>query len=331
MANHTISTAPLCISYTDIEAAAERIKGAANITPVISSHLFNESTHSQHEVFFKCENLQRSGSFKFRGAYNRVVQLTEEERKKGVIAFSSGNHAQGLALAAKIVGVPVVIIMPEDAPPSKITATKEYGAEVILYNRHTTDRQVLTQKIAVERGMVLIPPFDNKDIMAGQGTLAKELIEEVKDLDCLVVPVGGGGMISGCAVAAKHLLPNIVIIGVEAVGADSVIKSLEQNTIVTIPPPSTIADGIRTTAPGTLTMPIIRKCVDKVVLIEDADIIDAMKFAVNRLKLVLEPTGATAMAAVMKGLIPSNLKRVGVVLCGGNVDTKFLAEILQSS
>jgi threonine dehydratase len=282
-------------------------------------------------VFFKCENLQRSGSFKFRGAYNKVAQLTDEERKKGVIAFSSGNHAQGLALAAKLKGVPAVIIMPEDAPPSKIEATKEYGAEVILYNRLTTDRQKLTQRIAEERGLVLIPPFDNKDIMAGQGTLAKELIEEVKDLDCLVVPVGGGGMISGCAVAAKHLLPNITIIGVEAVGADSVIKSLEQNKIVTIPPPSTIADGIRTTTPGTLTMPVIRKCVDKVVLIEDKDIIEAMKFAATRMKLVLEPTGATAMAAVMRGLIPSNLKRVGVVLCGGNVDTKFLAEILASA
>jgi threonine dehydratase len=322
---------PLCISYSDIVAAAERIKGVANITPVISSHLFNESTNSQHEVFFKCENLQRSGSFKFRGAYNKVAQLTDEERKKGVIAFSSGNHAQGLALAAKLKGVPAVIIMPEDAPPSKIGATKEYGAEVILYNRLTTDRQKLTQRIAEERGLVLIPPFDNKDIMAGQGTLAKELIEEVKDLDCLVVPVGGGGMISGCAVAAKHLLPNITIIGVEAVGADSVIKSLEQNKIVTIPPPSTIADGIRTTTPGTLTMPVIRKCVDKVVLIEDKDIIEAMKFAATRMKLVLEPTGATAMAAVMRGLIPSNLKRVGVVLCGGNVDTKFLAEILASA
>jgi len=256
----------------------------------------------------------------------------KKKKKKGVIAFSSGNHAQGVALAAKILGIPAVIVMPHDAPPTKINATREYGAEVVIYDRLTKDRVQVAQQLSEERGgLVVVPPYDNRDIIAGQGTLAKEFIEEVKHLDCLVVPVGGGGLISGCAVAAKHLLPNITIIGVEAVGADSVIKSLEQNKIITIPPPSTIADGIRTVTPGTLTMPIIKNCVDKVVLIEDADIIEAMKFAISRMKIVLEPTGATAMAAVMNGLVPSHLKRVGVVLCGGNVDTKFLGEILTNT
>lgn len=312
-------------SFADVQAAAARLQGVANKTPVVTSRTFNALTG--REVFFKCENFQRGGAFKFRGAYNRLSQLGEQERKRGVLAFSSGNHAQGVALAAKILGIPATIVMPNDAPAVKLEATRGYGAEVVVYDRQTVDREVLAKQIADERGLTLVPPYNDLYIIAGQGTAALELLNEVPDLDALVTPVGGGGLISGSAIAAKGLRPQIEVYGVEAEGADDVRQSFQQGQIVKIPPPTTIADGIRTQAPGTLTFPVIQKLVSDIVLVNDTEIMEAVRFAIVRMKLVVEPTGAVSMAAVMQQRIPTTAKRVGVIISGGNLDPLLLSQL----
>lgn len=315
----------LAIRYDDVRAAAAQLRGVAHVTPVHTSRTLNSLTG--RSVFLKCENLQRSGSFKFRGAYNAISQLDAETRRRGVVAFSSGNHAQGVALAARLLDVPAVICMPDDAPPVKLAATRGYGAEVQIFERATVDRDTFARAIAEERGMTVIPPYDHQAIIAGQGTAALELLSQVPDLDALVVPVGGGGLIGGCAVAAKGLRPDIRIFGVETEGADDVRQSVERGKRVTIAPPATIADGIRTTSPGVLTFPIIQRYVEQILVISDAAVLEALRLLLLRLKLVVEPTGAVGPAAVLGGLLPTECQRIGVILCGGNLDPSLLGQL----
>jgi threonine dehydratase len=270
------------------------------------------------------------GAFKFRGAYNALSLFSAEQRAKGVLAYSSGNHAQAVALSARLLGMPAAIVMPLDAPPLKITATRGYGAEVILYDRYREDREALGQRLAVERGMTLIPPYDHPHVMAGQGTVAKELIEDVGPLDVLVVCVGGGGLISGCAVAAKHLVPRCAVFGVEPEAGNDVQQSLRRGEIVHIEVPKTIADGAQTQHAGQLTFPVIRALVDDVVTVSDSQLLKTMRFFAERMKLVVEPTGCLAAAAVLEGLLPVRGKRVGVILSGGNIDAQRYAQLLAS-
>ncbi|MBV8465552.1 MAG: threo-3-hydroxy-L-aspartate ammonia-lyase [Burkholderiales bacterium] len=312
------------ISYDDIVQAHARIAQAVHRTPVMTSTTANERTGAQ--LFFKCENLQRMGAFKMRGAYNAISQFTPAQREGGVIAFSSGNHAQAIALSARLLGVAAVIIMPEDAPPVKIEATRGYGADVVLYDRYKQDREALGRQLAEERGATLIPPFDHPHVMAGQGTAAKELIEEVGELDIFLAPVGGGGLMSGAATAVRALSPRCRIIGVEPEAGNDVQQSFRKGEIVAIDTPRTIADGAQTQSPGKLTFPIIRDLVDDIVTASDAELIEAMKFFAARMKLVVEPTGCLAPAAVFNGKVDVTGKRVGMILSGGNVDTARLAQ-----
>ena len=314
------------VSYADIAAAAKRIEGTAHRTPVLTSTTADEMTGAK--LFFKPENLQRMGAFKFRGAYNAIAMLTPEERKRGVLAFSSGNHAQAIALAGQLQGAAATIIMPSDAPVIKLAATRGYGAEVILYDRMSEDREALAKRIADVRGLSLIPPYDHAGVIAGQGTAAKELIEDAGPLDYLFVCVGGGGLISGCALAAHALSPDCKVIGVEPAAGNDVQQSLQKGEIVTIPVPQTIADGAQTTHPGQLTFPIMRALVSEVQTVTDAQLIDAMKFFVSRMKIVVEPTGCLAAAAVFAKPAAIAGKRVGVILSGGNVDPAALARYL---
>jgi threonine ammonia-lyase medium form len=307
----------LPVSFAEVRAAAERLRGVANHTPVMTSRTFNALVG--REVFFKCENFQRAGAFKFRGAYNRLCQLSDEEKSRGVVAFSSGNHAQGVALAAKLLNVPAAIVMPDDAPPVKLAATRGYGAEVIVYDRLKGSREEIATRLSKERGMTLVPPFNDPHVIAGQGTAALELVEEIPNLDAIVTPVGGGGLISGCAIAAKGLRPQIAVYGVEAEGADDALQSLREGHIISIPPPTTIADGIRTQSVGTLTFAIMRQLLSDIVLVSDDEILEALRFVLPRMKLVVEPTGAVSIAAVMRGRIPANARRVGVIVSGGNI------------
>jgi threo-3-hydroxy-L-aspartate ammonia-lyase len=313
----------LPVTFAEVHAAAERLRGIAHRTPVMTSRTFDALTGRQ--VFFKCENFQRGGAFKFRGAYNRLCQLSNDEKKRGVVAFSSGNHAQGVALAAKLLNIPAAIVMPDDAPPVKLAATRGYGAEVIVYNRLKESREAIAKNLAAERGVTLVPPFNDPHIIAGQGTAALELLEEIPDLDVLVTPVGGGGLISGCAIAAKAFRPSIQVVGVEAVGADDAKQSLALGEIVHIDPPDTIADGIRTQAIGALTFPIMRELLSDIVLVSDDEIIQALRFVFARMKIVVEPTGAVPIAAAMQNRIPATLKRVGIIVSGGNIDFKLLS------
>jgi threonine dehydratase len=319
-------TNSLPVSFAEVRAAAERLRGVAHRTPVLTSRTFDALTG--RTVFFKCENFQRGGAFKFRGAYNRLAQLTDAEKKRGVVAFSSGNHAQGVALAAKLLNIPAAIVMPDDAPPVKLAATRGYGAEVIVYDRLKQSRETIARQLSNERGMTLVPPFDDPHIIAGQGTAALELLEEIPELDAIVSPVGGGGLISGCAIAAKALKPGIQIFGVEAVGADDAKQSLQAGKIVHIDPPNTLADGIRTQSIGTLTFAIMRELLSDIVIVSDDEIIDALRFVIPRMKIVVEPTGAVPIAAVMQNKIPENLKRVGVIVSGGNIDFKLLSALV---
>ncbi len=321
------SREPLPVTFADIRAAADRLRGVANRTPVMTSRTFNALVG--REVFFKCENFQRGGAFKFRGAYNRLSQLSADEKQRGVVAFSSGNHAQGVALAAKLLGIPAAIVMPDDAPPVKLAATRGYGAEVIVYDRFKGSREEIATRLSKERGLTLVPPFNDPHIIAGQGTAALELLEEVPDLDALVTPVGGGGLISGCAIAARGLQPQIAVYGVEAVGADDAKQSLARGEIVHIPPPATIADGIRTESIGALTFAIMRQLLSDIVLVSDDEIMDALRFVLPRMKLVVEPTGAVPIAAVMQNWIPANLKRVGVIVRGGNIGADVMRAVFQ--
>jgi threo-3-hydroxy-L-aspartate ammonia-lyase len=315
------------ITFSDIQSAAERLRGQAHRTPVVTSRTFDQIAGCQ--VFFKCENLQRGGAFKFRGAYNALSQLTPEHRHRGVVAFSSGNHAQGLALAAKVLGIPATVVMPSDAPQIKVEATRGYGAEIVLYDRLTGDREAIARQLADERGLTIIPPFDHPHIIAGQGTAAMELFQDVPDLDVLITPVGGGGLISGCATAAKAMRPGVRVIGVETEPANDAWQSLRTGKRVTIAPPDTIADGIRTTSLGVITFEIMRKLVDEIVLVTDADVIEAMRFMLLRMKLLTEPTGAVPIAALMARKVNGIAgKCVGVIVSGGNADPAMLLGIL---
>jgi len=310
----------------DVERAAGRLAGVAHRTPVLTSRLLDERTGGS--LYLKAECFQRTGSFKFRGAFNTISALSDEERSRGVAAYSSGNHAQAVALAAALHDIPSVILMPEDAPASKVAATRSYGADIVTYDRYGDERTSLGDELAVERGMTLVPPFDHDDVIAGQGTVARELFDEVGSLDELIVCVGGGGLISGCAIVAKAQSDPVRVVGVEPAAGDDVKRSFETGEIVSIPTPRTIADGQQTTAPSELTYSVIRAGVDDIVLATDDEIRDAMRFAFERLRLVLEPSGACALAAVLAGHIDVEDRRVGVTLSGGNIDVVRFAEIL---
>ena len=312
-------------TYADIEAAAERLSGNAHRTPVLTSATVNQRTKSQ--VFFKCENFQRTGSFKFRGAFNALSQLSADQKKRGVVAFSSGNHAQAMARSGKFLGIPVTIVMPNDAPAVKQAATREYGAEIIFYDRATQKREEVTQQIVEARSLTLIPPFDYAPVIAGQGTTAKELIEEVGPLDLLLVCCGGGGLLSGCAIAADTLAPNCQIVGVEPKRADDAMRSFYSKTLQVVEDPQTIADGARTRSLGQLTFPLILNYVDDMVTVSDAALSRTMFFLWERLKIVVEPTGALAAAALLEGIISLPDARIGVIISGGNVDLKEASKL----
>ncbi|MBI2160115.1 MAG: pyridoxal-phosphate dependent enzyme [Candidatus Rokubacteria bacterium] len=317
------------LTLDDVHAAARRLRGRIHRTPVIACQSFDDA--SGYRVFFKCENLQRAGAFKIRGALNKLLTLAPAARARGVVAYSSGNHAQGVALAARMVGTSAVICMPTDAPALKLEATKNYGAEVVFYDRQKDDRAAVARKIVEETGRVLVPPYDDYAIMAGQGTAALELFQEVPSLDVLLTPVGGGGLMAGCSTVAKSLFPGIAVIGVEADTANDTYLSLQKGERVTIPPPPTIADGIRVTSPGALTFPILQKNLTDMSLVNDAEIVVAVRFLALRARLVVEPTGAVGAAAVLAGKLPvARGARVGVVLSGGNIDPALLVEILQA-
>ncbi|HMH51583.1 MAG TPA: threonine/serine dehydratase [Candidatus Acidoferrum sp.] len=316
------------LTLDDVRAASARLRDRVYRTPVIASQAFDDA--SGHTVFFKCENLQRAGSFKIRGALNKLLTLTDEERRCGVVAFSSGNHAQGVALAARLTGSSAVVCMPSDAPALKLEATRGYGAEVVLYDRQKDDREALARRIADETGRVVVPPFDDYAIMAGQGTAALELLDDVGELDVLVTPVGGGGLMAGCSTVARALRPGIMIVGVETETANDTYLSLRRGERVSIPPPPTIADGIRLTTPGALTFPILKQNLADVALVSDAQVIEAVRFLALRVRIVVEPTGAVPAAAVLSGRLPLERgARVGVVLSGGNIDPAMLVEILK--
>ena len=318
------------IGIEDVRAAAARLKGRIHRSPVITSRSFDE--RSGCRVFFKCENLQRAGAFKLRGALNKLLAISDEERKRGVVGFSSGNHAQGVALAARLTGASAVLLMPTDAPASKVAATKGYGAEVVYYDRQTEDREVRARDLAAKTGRILVPPYDDPAIMAGQGTAALELFEEVPDLDVLLTPMGGGGLMAGCSTVAKALRPAAKIYGVEADTANDTFLSFKKGERVTIAPPPTIADGIRNLSPGALTFPINKRNLDDVLLVSDKEIEEAVRFLLLRCKILVEPTGAAAAAAVLAGKLPMPRDcRVGVVLSGGNIDPALLVEILTRS
>ncbi len=316
----------LAINYADVAAAYARLQGVAHRTPVHTSQTANSLTGAQ--LFFKCENFQRMGAFKFRGAYNALAQFTPEQRKSGVCAFSSGNHAQGLALSAQLLGIPAAIVMPLDSPAVKMTATRGYGAEVITYDRYTQDREAIGRQLAQERGMTLIPPYDHAHVMAGQGTAAIELFEDTGPLDLLLVCLGGGGLLSGCAVVAQQLSPDCRVIGVEPEAGNDVQQSKQLGHMVKIDTPRTIADGAQTQQVGQLTFPVIQTLVDDIVTVSDAQLVEAMRFAAARMKMVIEPTGALAMAAAMQGVVDVRSKRVGVLISGGNIDIAQFAKYL---
>jgi threonine dehydratase len=324
-----VTSAAREITFADVEAAAARLKGVAHRTPVVTSRTLDARTGLS--VFLKCENLQRMGAFKFRGAYNRISQLAPERRAGGVVAFSSGNHAQGVALAAKLLGVPAAIVMPSDAPAAKVAATREYGAEVIFYERASANRAEIAAGLARERGATIVPPFDDPEIIAGQGTTALELLQDVPDLDVLLVPVGGGGLLAGCALAATALRPGIAIYGVEPEAGDDFARSFAENRRIEIPVPQTIADGQQTTSPGELTFPIVKRLCAGFYTVTDDEIRAAMRFAFERLKLVVEPSGASALAALLAGKCAgARGRKAGVVLSGGNVDPAAYAAIISS-
>ncbi|MCP3709069.1 threo-3-hydroxy-L-aspartate ammonia-lyase [Paraburkholderia sp. CNPSo 3274] len=322
-----MSTLP--ITFEDVVAAHERLRGVAHRTPVLTSRTANERTGAQ--LFFKCENLQRMGAFKFRGAYNAIAQFTPQQKAGGVITFSSGNHAQAIALSARLLGVKAVIVMPHDAPAVKVEATRGYGGEVVFYDRYTEDREALGKRLAAERGLTLIPPYDHAHVMAGQGTAAKELFEETGELDLLLTPLGGGGLLSGCATAAHALSPACTVIGVEPEAGNDGQRSLRTGEIVHIDTPKTLADGAQTQHLGNLTFAVIRERVSEIVTVSDAELVDTMKFFASRMKLVVEPTGCLAAAAVLHGKVDVRGKRVGVLISGGNVDLLRFAELVQAA
>ncbi|MHA6910427.1 threo-3-hydroxy-L-aspartate ammonia-lyase [Ralstonia pseudosolanacearum] len=318
----------LPITYDDVVAAHARLQGQAHRTPVLTSTTANALTGA--ELFFKCENFQRMGAFKFRGAYNALSQFTPEQRKAGVITFSSGNHAQAIALSARLLGMRAVIVMPKDAPTIKVEATRGYGGEVVFYDRYTEDREAIGRQLAEQQGLTLIPPYDHPHVMAGQGTAAKELIEETGPLDLLLVCLGGGGLLSGCATAARALSPACRIIGVEPEAGNDGQQSLRKGEIVHIDTPATIADGAQTQHLGHCTFAVIRALVDDIATVSDADLVDTMRFFAGRMKIVVEPTGCLAAAAALRQRVEVRGKRVGVIISGGNVDLQHFARLVQA-
>lgn len=322
----TSAPGALAIAFDDVAAAAERLDGHAVRTPVLRSAELDERCEAQ--VFFKCENLQLGGAFKFRGAFNTLSQLTVEERRRGVVAYSSGNHAIAVALAAKRLGIPATIVMPTDAPEIKARVTAAQGARIVTYDRFAEDRVAIADRLAEEQGLSLVPPFDHPAVMAGQGTVALELFEETGELDLLLVCVGGGGLIAGCATAAAGRSPGCRVVGVEPATGDDVRRSLASGEIVTIEVPRTIADGAQTTAPGRLTFPVIRERVAAIETASDADLVRTMRFFAESMKLVVEPTGCLAAAPLVNGALDVRGKRVGVVVSGGNVSLPWYVEQL---
>jgi threonine dehydratase len=308
----------LPVTFSDIRTAAQRLGRVCHRTPVLESTTLNDRVGAR--VYLKCENYQRAGAFKFRGAYNAMSQLDAEQRARGVLAYSSGNHAQAVALAGKVLEIPRTIIMPNNAPAVKRQATEAYGADVIAYDPASESRESLARRVATDRGLTLIPPFDHPDVIAGQGTVALELLEELPSLDALLVCCGGGGLLSGCAIAARAMTPACRVIGVEPEAADDACRSFHTGTLHAVSHPDTIADGARTPSLGTLTFPIVLQLADDMVSVSDGAIVDAMRFLWERMKLVVEPTGALAMAALLEGLIPARGQHIGVIVSGGNVD-----------
>ncbi|ASN85896.1 threo-3-hydroxy-L-aspartate ammonia-lyase [Pectobacterium versatile] len=305
-------------TYDDVVAAAERIDGYANKTPVMTSRTVNDAFGA--EIFFKCENLQRMGAFKFRGAMNALLQFSDEQKAAGVVTFSSGNHAQAIALAAKLLGIPATIVMPHDAPAAKVAATRGYGGNVVEYNRYTEDREQFGNDLAKKYGLTLIPPYDHPHVIAGQGTAAKELLEETGELDALFVCLGGGGLLSGCALATRQLSPQCKIYGVEPLAGNDGQQSFRSGNIVHIDTPKTIADGAQTQHLGNYTFPLIRQNVDDILTVTDDDLIDAMRFYAERMKIVVEPTGCLSFAAARNLRESLRGKRIGIIISGGNVD-----------
>ena len=315
-------------TYGDVEFAAKRIKGYAHPTPVMTSRTVNEELGAQ--VFFKCENLQRMGAFKFRGAFNALSKFSPAQRKAGVVAFSSGNHAQAIALSARLLGIPATIVMPLDAPVAKVAATKGYGGNVVLYDRYTEDREQIGRDLADKHGLTLIPPYDHPDVIAGQGTAAKELIEDVGPLDAFFAPLGGGGLLSGSALALRALSPDCQIYGVEPEAGNDGQQSFRSGSIVHIDTPRTIADGAQTQHLGNLTFPIIQRDVNDVLTASDSELVACMSFIASRMKLIVEPTGCLGLAAARQMKESLQGKRIGILLSGGNIDMERFAQLLGS-
>ncbi|HCB1915929.1 TPA: threo-3-hydroxy-L-aspartate ammonia-lyase [Citrobacter braakii] len=312
--------------YNDVAAAAERIADYANKTPVMTSRTVNDEFGA--EVFFKCENFQRMGAFKFRGAMNALRQFTPEQCAAGVVTFSSGNHAQAIALSAKLLGIPATIIMPHDAPAAKVAATKGYGGNVVIYDRYTEDREKIGRELAEKQGLTLIPPYDHPHVIAGQGTATKELIEEVGQLDVLFVCLGGGGLLSGSALAARHLSPDCIIYGVEPEAGNDGQQSFRSGKIVHIDTPKTIADGAQTQHLGNITFPIIQQNVHDILTVSDDELVASMKFIAERMKIVVEPTGCLGFAAARARKAELRGKKIGIIISGGNVDISRYSEFL---
>jgi threonine dehydratase len=313
------------ITFDHIRAAAERIRPTAKRTPVMTSHSFD--TAAGVTAFFKCENLQTGGAFKIRGASNFIFSIPKDELKKGVVAQSSGNHAQAVAIAAQVAGAAATLVMPEDAPRAKLEGTRARGARIVTYNRFNEDRNAISSRIAAETGAIVVPPYDHPWTIAGQGTAALELFDEVPDLDALIVCVGGGGLMSGSSIVAHHLRPSIRIFGIEPETANDTFLSFAAGKRVTIPTPPTIADGLRSPTPGELTFPILRKHVEQMLTVSDDEIRATLKFLLMRMKILVEPSGAVSAAAALSKKIPSGLGRVGIILSGGNVDYEQLAAL----
>ena len=314
------------VTYAEVEAAAARLAGHARRTPVMTSRTVDERVGAH--VYFKCEGFQRTGSFKFRGAFNALSRLPEQQKERGVVTYSSGNHAQAVALAGKLLGVPATIVMPHDAPEVKLAATRGYGAEVLLYDRAEKTREEVGAALARERGLTLVPPYDHHDVVAGQGTAARELFEEAGELDLLLVPCGGGGLLSGCAIAARVLSPKCRVVGVEPENADDAARSFRTGTLQAVENPDTVADGVRTPSLGKVTFPLVLRHVDGFVTVSEEAILRATRYLWERLKVVVEPTGALPAAALLEGLVPVEPgARVGVVVSGGNVDVGKIGDL----
>nr|WP_057925111.1 threo-3-hydroxy-L-aspartate ammonia-lyase [Burkholderia ambifaria] len=322
-------TTPTLPTYDDVAAAAARLEGHAHRTPVMTSRTIDEALGAQ--VFFKCENLQRMGAFKFRGAFNALSRFDATQRRNGVVAFSSGNHAQAIALSARILGIPATIVMPQDAPAAKMAATRGYGGNVVTYDRYTEDREQIGRELAEKHGLTLIPPYDHADVIAGQGTAAKELFDEVGPLDAVFTPLGGGGLLSGTALATRALSPHAKLYGVEPEAGNDGQQSFRSGSIVHIDTPRTIADGAQTQHLGNLTFPILRRDVDDILTATDAELVDCMRFFATRMKIVVEPTGCLSFAAARRMKDELRGKRVGIVISGGNVDLENFCALVSAA